>query len=1046
MNKKILLIKILRSTFLQLSMLCCLLFSASASSLSSNAMSSVLSKSVLADIKITGHITDDKNLPMPGATVQVKGTKKGTTADADGMFTIMVSDPNATLIFSSIGYIPKEVALNGRKSVDVQLITNAKDLNEVVVVGYGTQKKRDITGAVGSVALTNVDKTPVFGTAQLLQGQVSGVQVTQSNSQPGASFTVRIRGTNSINYSSDPLYVVDGFAGADITALNPNDIASMDVLKDASSTAIYGNRGANGVVIITTKTGSAGKKTINADFYTGVQQVGKTLDIMNATQFATYLNRVTTYLNQNNTSQLALPFTQDQISKLGAGTNWQDEIFRTAPIRNANFSVSGGSADTKFLVSFGYFDQDGIIINSGYKRGTLRFNLTHAISKKINFGVNSQFSYDQQNLANVNSNGGSSGGTLLDALRESPTIPVFDATGAYTFQNGPLGYVTPLGNPVAAAMLNTDVSNNLRLFANTYADYEIIKNLKLKVSLGTDDRFNRESIFRPNTTYLGLTSNGFAQISNPTNFNWLNENTLSYNTVINKIHSITAVGGFTYQEFKYTTDAATAQSLTTNNLGTDNLGVGANLSSSSSTNKNTLASFLGRVNYSLLDRYLLTASIRRDGSSVLGAEQKWGTFPSGALAWRVSSEKFMQDIKAISDLKLRVGYGVTGNSNIPPYLSLSQYGFNSYVLNGTRAVGASPNNIGNANLQWESTKSSNIGLDLGLLDNRITFNADYYDKHTTKLLFNRSIPSTSGFTTVLDNLGEVGNKGFEFAINTVNITTKKVKWTTSFNFSRNQNKVLDLGGIPYQLTGNVSSSLYPGGQSAAILQVGKPIGSFYGYVFDGIWQTQDEINKSGIKTPVKPGDPRYKDLNGDGLINASDRTIIGQAVPKFNYGMTSNLTVGKFNLFVLVQGVYGNQILNENLIEGQNGTISDNKLASVLTDSWNGPGTSNTLPSVGSTLRRSLGPTSDVLESGSYLRVKTITLTYDLPLPRLTSVFKSASIYVTGQNLITITKYTGYDPEVNSYSNSSGNYTSLGTDYNPYPNIRSYTLGIRLGL
>lgn len=1051
MNKKSLLLKVLKSTFTQLAMLCCLLLSASASSLKPNAMSPGFIKSdgihpeFAADIKITGQVNDEKNLPMPGATVQIKGTKIGTTTNVDGKFTLTVPE-NATLVISSIGYLPREIEVNGRKSFNVQLQSSAKDLSEIVVIGYGTQKKKDVTGAVGSVSLANVEKTPVFGTAQLLQGQVSGVQVTQTNSQPGAAFSVRIRGTNSINYSSEPLYVVDGFAGADITALNSNDIASMDVLKDASSTAIYGNRGANGVVIITTKSGVAGKKTVTADFYTGIQQVGKTLDMMNATQFATYLNRVTTILNQNNTTQLALPFTQDQINGLGEGTNWQKELFRTAPVRNANFAVNGGSEDTKFLLSFGYFDQQGIIINSGYKRGTLRFNLTHAISKKINIGVNSQLSYDQQNLANVNTNGGSTGGTLLDALRASPTVPVFDQNGNYTFQNGPIGYTTVLGNPVAAAMLNTDVSTNLRVFVNSYADYEIIKNLKLKVSMGTDDRFNRESIFRPNTTYLGLTNNGFAQIITPINYNWLNENTLSYNTVINKIHSISAVAGFTYQEFKYTTDAATAQSLTTNNLGTDNLGVGANLSASSSTNKNTLASFLARVNYSLLDKYLLTVSVRRDGSSVLGATQKWGSFPSGSLAWRISNEDFMKNISAISDLKLRVGYGITGNSNIPPYSSLAQYGFNNYVFGGTRAVGASPNNIANPNLQWESTKSSNIGLDLGLLENRITFTADYYDKHTTKLLFNRTVPSTSGFTTILDNLGEVQNKGFEFALNTTNIHTDKVKWTTSFNLSRNLNKILSLGGVNSQLTGNVSSSLYPGGQSAAILQIGKPIGSFYGYVFDGIWQTQDEITQSGIKTPVKPGDPRYKDLNGDGLITAADRTIIGQAVPKFNYGLSSNLTIDKFNLFVLVQGVYGNKILNENKIEGENGTIADNKLAYVLTDSWNGPGTSNTLPSVGSTLRRSLGPTSDVLESGSYLRVKTITLTYDLPLPRLTSVFKSASIYVTGQNLITVTKYSGYDPEVNAYSSSGGNYTSIGTDYNPYPNVRTYTLGVRFGL
>ena len=513
---------------------------------------------------------------------------------------------------------------------------------------------------------------------------MSGVQVTQTNSQPGAAFTVRIRGTNSINYSSDPLYVVDGFAGADITALNPDDIASMDVLKDASSTAIYGNRGANGVVIITTKSGSASKKTVSADVYDGVQKVGRTLPMMDAQQFATYLDRVTTYNNQYNTTQTALPYSQAQINALGKGTNWQDAIFKVAPILNANVSISGGSADTKYFVSMGYFDQKGIILNSGYKRGNLRFNLNHNISKKITFGLSSQLSYDQQNIANVNTNGGSTGGTLLDALRISPIVPVRDSTGNYTFQNGPNGYVDIVGNPVAAAELNTDVSNNFRVFVNSFAEYEIIKDLKLKISAGTDDRFNHEDIFRPNTTYLGLTTNGFAQISNPINFNWLNENTLSYSKRFAKIHSISAVIGYTFQQFKYTTSTASAQSLTTNNLNTDNLGVGGALSSSSSTNSHSLQSFLGRVNYSLLDRYLLTVSVRRDGASVLGSAHNFGTFPSGAFAWRISSEPFMQNITTISDLKLRVGYGVTGNSNIDPYSSLSQYGFNNYVLNGTR--------------------------------------------------------------------------------------------------------------------------------------------------------------------------------------------------------------------------------------------------------------------------------------------------------------------------------------------------------------------------
>jgi TonB-linked SusC/RagA family outer membrane protein len=996
------------------------------------------------NVTVSGTVTDENHLPLPGVSIKVKGTNIGTSTDSNGKYTLVVPDNGAILIFSSIGFNTREVSFNGQKSLNVQLNSDAKNLNELVVVGYGTQKKKDVTGSVGSVSLTNVEKTPVFGTAQMLQGQVSGVQVTQTNSQPGAAFSVRVRGTNSINFSSDPLYVVDGYAGADITALNSNDIASIDVLKDASSTAIYGNRGANGVVIITTKSGTVGKNTISADVYSGFQQVGKVLKMMNATEFGTYLNRVTTYLNQNNTTQTPLPYTQAQLDALGEGTNYQKELFRTAPITNANVAMSGGSEGTKYLLSFNYFNQKGVILNSGYQRGTMRYNFNRAVSKKLNFGLNSQVSYDKQSLANVNTTGGSTGGTLLDALRINPAVPIFDPTGSFTFQNGPAGYANVLGNPIAAATLNINTITNLRLFANAFADYEFIPNLKLKVSVGTDDRFSNERTFRPTTTYLGKNTNGYSQIVNPQNLTWLNENTLSYNTVLDKIHSLSGVIGFTYQEFKFSSNTTTATALTTNNLGTDNLGVGGSVTATSTANKITLASLLARVNYSLLDKYLLTVSYRRDGTSTLGTKNQWGNFASGALAWRVSSEEFLKNIKEISDLKLRVGYGITGNSNIPAYSSLSQYVFNTYYLNG-RVVGASPNNIGNPNLKWESTRAINGGVDLGLFANRLTFTADYYDKRTDKLLFNRTVPSSSGFTTVIDNIGSVSNKGFEFSITSQNIQSEKVKWSTSFNFSRNINKILSLGDVDFQYTGNVSSSLYPGGRNAAILQVGKPIGSFYGYVFDGIWQSAQEIAQSGITSAVKPGDPKYKDLNGDHLINDGDRTIIGQALPKFSYGLSSNLTVGKFNLFVLVQGVYGNQILNENKVEIENGTLSDNKLAYVLTDSWNGPGTSNTLPSVGSSYRRGLGPTSDILESGSYLRFKTITLTYELPLPKTSSIFKTASVYATGQNLFTITKYSGYDPEVNSYSNTAGNYTSLGTDYNPYPNIRTYTLGLRLG-
>jgi TonB-linked SusC/RagA family outer membrane protein len=994
---------------------------------------------------LSGKVTSPENTPIAGASVTLRGSGKNAAvaADANGKFTISVPANRAfRLEITAVGFETLLVSSDSLQSgpLNITLKETPKGLNEVVVVGYGTSRKKDLTGSVTSVPLANNDKAPVFGTGQMLEGTVSGVQVTQTNAQPGASFTVRIRGTNSISSSSDPLYVVDGYAGADINTITPTDIASIEILKDASATAIYGSRGANGVVLITTKKGTVGRNTVNFDMYTGVQHVGKELKMMDATQFATYLNQVTTVL----TPTMKLPFTQAQINSLGKGTDWQDALFRTAPISNFNASIAGGNNDSKYFLSANYFNQDGIIINSGYKRGALRFNLDDKVSEKIRVGFNSQVSYSIQNLANVNTNGGSTGGTLLDALRASPTVPIYDSTGAFTFQNGPLGYVDVLGNPVAAAVLNSDKATNTRIFANAYVEYEIVKGLKLRSSLGGQLYNNREEIFRPTTTYLGNSTNGYAAINTNNNYDWLNENTLSYDKQFG-IHAINVVAGWTYQEFKNKSGNGVEQTLYTNGLGTDNLAVGAGLNTSSSTSKNTLASGLGRINYRLLDKYLFTFTMRADGSSRFGANNKWGYFPSGAVAWRMSDEKFIQKIDAISDMKLRLSYGKTGNQEIGSYNALVQYSSNTYYLNGTRVVGFSPNNLANPNLSWESTAALDAGLDLGILKNRVTFTGDYYNKKTTNLLYNVTLPSTSGFTTVLENIGAVRNQGFEFAVTTVNIDSRKLRWTTSANFSRNINKILSLGAVNYQFTGNVSSSVYPGGQNSSILQVGQPLGSFYGYVFQGIWQNQDQITKSGTKQAVKPGDPIYRDSNHDSVLNASDKSIIGHALPKFTYGFTSNLTYGRLNLFVLVQGVYGSNILNENKIESENGTTSDNKLAYVATRSWTANSGINNLPAITSTYRRGLGVTSDLIESGSYCRIKTITLSYDLPLPKLTKVFKSASIYITGQNLITITHYSGYDPEVNSYANTSGNYTSLNTDYNPYPNIRTYLAGLKFG-
>jgi len=1006
-----------------------------------------LGQNLYAQVRnLSGKIVSADNTPVPGATVSVKSSSEKSSsvaAGADGTFTIRVPVKGPyTLLISAVGYDPQTIPSSAIKEepFSVAMKANSKGLNEVVVVGYGTAKKKDLTGAVATVSLANTDQTPVLGASQLLEGTVAGVQVTQYNSQPGASFSVRIRGTNSISYSSDPLYVLDGYAGADLTGLNANDIQSIDILKDASAAAIYGSRGANGVVLITTKKGAAGKPAFNFDMYSGEQQVSRMLKMMNGSQFANYLNEVA---NLNNTSK---PYTDAQLATIGAGTDWQKAIYRTAPIANYFINLSGGGESNHYYLSADYFDQQGVLINTGFKRGTIRFNMDSRINNKVSAGINSVLTYDWQSKGDINSNGGSTSGTILDALRFNPALPIRDSTGNYTFQNGPLPYTDQMGNPVAQANQNTDRQYDLRALVNAFVEYEPISGLHLRSTIGGELYNGREEIFKPTTSYLA--PNGLAQINTTNNYDYLNENTVRY-TFNKDIHALEVLAGWTYQLYRNKSANAIATSLSSNAYGTDNLGAGSASSVTSSSSKNVLASGLARINYRLMDKYIFTFNMREDGSSRFGTHKKWGYFPSGAFAWRASDEKFIQKIPAISELKLRVSYGVTGNQDISSYLSLEQYTTNTYYLNGARVVGISPNNLANPDLGWEQTASSDAGLDLGLFNNRLQFTGDYYNKKTTKLLYQVSLPTTSGFTTMTQNIGSVRNKGFEFAITSTNFNKKGLRWTTSVNFSRNINKILSLGPTTYQYTGNVSTSLFPsGGQASAILQVGQPIGAFYGYKFLGIWQSQDQITKSGTKQAVKPGDPRYQDLNNDSNITAADRRIIGHALPKFTYGFSSDLRVGPFNLFVLIQGVYGDNILNENKIEMENGTTGDNKFAYVAKDSWTpnyGGPVNNRLPSVASTLRRGLGVTSDILEDGSYARLKTVTLSYDVPLPKLTSVFKKATVYITGQNLLTLTHYSGYDPEVNSYSNSASNYTSLNTDYNPYPNVRSYMAGIKLG-
>jgi TonB-linked SusC/RagA family outer membrane protein len=855
---------------------------------------------------VSGTVRSDAGDVLPGVNVLEKGTTKGTVTDNNGRFSLNAS-PNATLIFSFIGMANTEVAIGDRTEIEVAMVPDITQLGEVVVVGYGTQKKSDLTGSVASVSMADVKNIPVTRADQMLQGRISGVQVTQTNAEPGGNIAIRIRGMNSISSGNDPLFVIDGFPGAgNLNTINPSDIESIDVLKDASATAIYGSRGANGVIIITTKRGKTDQNNISFEAYTGVQTIRKKYDLMDAQQFATYLNEAQTLTNQETGSTTALPFpNQADIDALGKGTDWQDEIFRSAPIHNYQLGFNGGNNGTLYNLSFNYFDQDGIIINSGFKRGSMRLNVDRKISKKLNFSFSSQLTRSAENKALVNTAGGSAGGVVMDAMRISPTLPVRDEFGKYTVRNAPLPYVEgQVGNPVAYANLASDKRNTFRSLINAAGEYEIIEGLKLRVTGGVDLSYGNNDSYVPSGLWFGnTTSTGSAKQESRNSYSWINENTLTYDRTFNEIHAINVVGGFSAQQFINTNFTSSATNFFTDALGANNISFGSNiLTPSSGKSSNSLASFFGRANYRLNNKYLFTFTMRADGSSRFGVNNKWGYFPSAALAWRIIEEDFMSNLAFVSDLKIRGSYGITGNQEIGSYRSMTRYqsfaGHNQrtdYLSGATRLIGLAPAGIPNSDLSWESTESVDIGLDAGFLNNRIQVTADYYIKTTRDLLLDAAIPKTTGFNSILLNAGSVQNKGIEFAVTTVNADRGKFRWTTNFNISANRNKVLDLNGEKERFVGSSSNSLFPGGNGAtSILRVGEPIGSFYGFQFDGIWQTQEEIAASGITTPTyRPGDPRYVDQNGDGIINPSDRVIIGQAQPDFIYGMSNTLRYGK---------------------------------------------------------------------------------------------------------------------------------------------------------
>lgn len=971
---------------------------------------------------ITGTITNEDNEPLPGVNILLKGTSQGTTSDFNGKYMLQVPDEDAVLVFSFIGYETQEMAVRSRTSINITMEVDMKTLEEVVVVGYGEMEKRDITGSVASVNADEIQAVPVYNVEQALKARAAGVQVTQNSGQPGGRIEVRIRGGNSMIGDNQPLYVVDGFPiTGGVEFMNPNDIESIDILKDASATAIYGARGANGVVIITSKRGKTGQASrIDFNSYYGVQQETRRYDLLNAKDYAIIANE---WLRNGGQP---LFFNVDEVQN--PGTDWQDVVLRSAPIQDHTINFSGGGEKTRYSLSGNYFAQDGVLINSGVKRGSLRLNLDHELNRWLKMGVNLNLSRRASEQVPVNN--GYRGTALLSAAASAPpTLPVYDEQGLPTqieqfYSFGSSDMKNPL---IFAQRQTTGLSNSF--VGNTTFEVTLTEGLTFKTLLGLEYGHNLTDYYEP---IIFDADRGVGAQSTFYRNSFLNENTLNYVRTFNEVHSLNVVAGYTYQTDMSRSFGVSVNGFSNNTTRNYNLGAAEIIGTpSSGYSEWVLASWLGRVNYTFNDKYLLTASVRTDGSSRFGANNRWATFPSLALGWRVSEESFMEDVAFVSDLKLRASYGKTGNTALSPYQSLDRMSSVRTVYgNQTDEVGFSPSGISNPDLKWETTSQVDVGLDLGIMENRVRFTFDYYKKNTFDLLASVPLPASIGFGSILQNIGEIQNSGFEVTLGADLVTRNKFRWDVTASYSDNNNEIIALSG---------GSDILSAGQASAwsstnIARVGEPIGMFYGYLEDGLTDT---------------GLIKYRDMDGNGVINSLDRVILGNPTPDFFFGFNTNVTYGNLELGIFLEGVQGNNIFN-----ATNGTHlnsfqrGSNQFQDIMGNYWSldNPDPNAKYPKISAA--SGIDISDRFIEDGSYLRLKSVRLAYNVPVKDwgLTWI-GGAQVYFTGINLLTITNYTGLDPEVSTRGTDSSNIgdrLQMGHDQSGYPNAKTYAIGVKL--
>lgn len=1000
-----------------------------------------------AQATISGTVTDgETSTPLPGVNV-IAGTQ-GVITDFDGKYELTVASDITSLEFSSLGFATQQITIGGRSTINIIMDPQSEALDEVVIVGYGTVKKSDLTGSVSSIDGDAFKELPVTSVDQAIQARAPGVQVTQTSAAPGGGVSVRIRGSNSINSGSEPLYVIDGFpiypdnsaygaGGARqatniLASINPNDIQSIEVLKDASATSIYGSRGSNGVVLITTKRGKAGKAKISYDGSYSTQTITNPINVLNGSEFATYLNTLET--SQGG----AAIYSQDQINSFGKGTNWLDEVTRVGSIQNHQLTFSGGTKDNRYAVTGNYHDNEGIIKMTDFKRYGIRLNVDNSAFDNF-LNVSSSWSYNRTVSNNAPTDQGGPGGIIITALGLDPTVPVFNEDGTYALASYDGRFAI---NPLQELEFATDQDITNRVLGNTTFTFSLSEHLKAKTSIGADIlNINRTSFFPSVNTRIGRDNAGELTLANRNSGNILNENLLTYNNKFGK-HFVDAVAGYTYQKEVNKYFSSTTRGITAASVDQATLQGGPDIITPFSNRREwLLESVLGRVNYNFDSRYLATVTFRRDGSSRFGAENKWANFPSVALGWNLSNESFFAD-KGISDVmnnfKLRASWGLTGNSEIPVYNSLANLSEFNYVVNGSLVLGLADDRLSNPDLKWESTTMRNIGIDASFFNDRMNLTLDYFSNQTEDLLLFVSIPSSLGFQSILKNSGSLENKGFEIGLDGYVINTQDFKWNVAGNLSFLKNELTDLGDSTPFFSSSTSGHL---GVEGSWVEAGNPIGVWRGYDYVGIFQSDADIANNPSRSGDKPGYPQYRDVNGDGDITPDDYVIIGDPNPDFTWGLNSTFTYKNLDVGLFFRGSQGFDVRNLQASELGDGVQKINQISNIITDSWTPNNTTATRPIIDGNrdFANSYRDSDYFIEDGSFIRLQNISLGYTLP--QFNDLISKARIYVSGQNLFTITDYTGFDPEVN---NRGQNNLNRGDDYDAYPRSRTLTMGINL--